>query len=147
MLYEFKESDAYDFARQQGIEAKPKGEELTFKYCPYCKGGRSGQDKGTFAINLRTGAFNCKRSGCGQSGNMITLARDFDFPLSRDFEEYYRPKKRYRTLRQPDKPIEPKDPAVKYLESRGISQKVAEKYQITCQTDHENICRWENRIL
>lgn len=30
MEYEFRQEDAYDFARFTGIEAKPKGDELFF---------------------------------------------------------------------------------------------------------------------
>ncbi|MDD7218400.1 MAG: AAA family ATPase [Clostridia bacterium] len=76
-IYEFKESDAWNFARGSGIETKQKGYELQFLTCPYCRGGRSA-DKGTFSINLTTGQFKCLRSSCSVSGNMITLARDFD---------------------------------------------------------------------
>lgn len=139
LIYEFREQDAYDFARNQGIEAKPKGEELQFKYCPYCGGGDKRTDKGTFAINLRTGAFNCKRSSCGAAGNMLTLAKDFDFHLSQDFEEYYRPKKKYKAFKKPAEPIKPKEPAVKYLESRGISEAITKRYEITTQKDKDNI--------
>ncbi len=56
-IYEFKESDVWDFHRFIGIPATQKGDELQFQHCPYCKGGsKSRKDKGTFAINLRTGS-------------------------------------------------------------------------------------------
>lgn len=73
-LYEFKEDDAYSFAHHVHIQAKPRGQELQFLHCPYCRGGKGGKDKGTFSINLRTGQFKCLRSSCSISGNMITLA-------------------------------------------------------------------------
>ena len=138
MLYEFKREDAFRFAKFVGIPHYEHGSELVFKECCYCHGRGSGNEK-TFSINLETGAFNCFRASCGIKGNMITLAKDFDFELTRDFEEYYRPKKRYRTLKTPDKPIEPKDPAVKYMLSRGISEAITKKYEITTQIDHDNI--------
>lgn len=137
-LYQFKEADAYNFARSQFIEVKPKGNELQFKVCPYCKGGKNG-DMGTFHINLRTGVFNCLRASCSQSGNMITLSRDFDFRLSKEVDEYYFKKTQYKKLPTPLEPIKPKLEAIRYMESRGISQSIIEKYEITIQTDNENI--------
>lgn len=141
MIYNFKEEDAYEFARFVGSPVKRHGDELRFtQYCPYCHGGNgSKRDKDTFSINLRTGQFKCLRSSCGITGNMITLARDFDFNLGTQVMEYYQPRKKYRKLKTPDKPIIPKDPAVKYLESRGISEDVAKEYEITTQNDSDNV--------
>lgn len=139
--YEFKESDAWDFSRSSGIAAKQKGEELQFLSCPYCRGGRNG-DKGTFSINLRTGQFKCLRSSCSVSGNMVTLAKDFDwFSLGRDVDAYYKADNRhkYRRFQKKTEPIKPKPAAVTYLESRGISSGTTEKYQITVQTKNENV--------
>ena len=135
--YDFQEQHAYDFARHVHIKAFPKGDELRFQKCPYC--GNSTNDKDTFAINLKTGQFKCLRDTCGAHGNMITLSKDFDFSLGSYVDEYYRPKKEYRTLPTPKEPIKPKDPAIKYLSSRGISEEVAKRYQITTQTGKDNI--------
>lgn len=135
MLYEFKEADAYAFARHVGIRAKQRGHNLHFQTCPYC---RSTKDKDTFAIDLDTGQFKCLRASCGVSGNMIQLSRDFDFSLGYAVDEYYRPKKKYKRLPTPKEPIVPKDKAVAYLESRGISAEVAKKYEITVHARHEN---------
>lgn len=138
-MYEFKESDAWDFARSQGIEAKPAGEQLHFKICPYCRPKPTKGNTRTFSINLKTGQFKCLRESCGVTGNMITLSRDFDFSLGNDVDEYYRPKKQFKRLKTPKEPIIPKDPAIAYLESRGISREIAKKYEITTQTEHENV--------
>lgn len=138
-MYEFKESDAYDFARMQGIEVKPKGSQLHFKTCPYCKPGNSKGNINTFSINLRTGQFKCLRASCGVTGNFITLSRDFDFSLGSEADEYYHPKKQYRRLKKPQRPIVPKETAIAYLESRGISEEITKRYEITTQTEHENI--------
>jgi KaiC/GvpD/RAD55 family RecA-like ATPase len=137
-MYEFRIEDAYDFARHVGIQAKNKGEELMFNYCPYCRGGANRKDKGTFSINLKTGQCKCLRASCGVSGNLVTLSKDFDFSLGM-VDEYYRPKKEYKKLKTPSAPIEPKPEAVTYLESRGISEEVAKRYEITTQTEHTNI--------
>lgn len=74
--YEFKESDALEFARASGIQTKQRGDELQFLYCPYCNGGKN-RDKYSFAINMLSGQFKCLRSSCSVSGNMLTLAAEF----------------------------------------------------------------------
>ena len=139
MMYDFKESDAWDFARYVGIEVKQIGENLHFKLCPYCRPKSTKGNVNTFAINLRTGQFKCLRASCGVTGNMITLSKDFDFSLGSSIDEYYRPKKKFRQIKTPEKSIESRPEAVKYLSDRGISEKVIKKYQITVQTDHPNI--------
>ncbi len=115
-----------------------KGGQLHFKSCPYCRGNGKGNEK-TFAIDLRTGQFKCLRASCSASGNMVTLARDFEFSLGSEVEEYYQPRKQHRHLAQPKQAIEPKQGAITYLESRGIPKGVAERYEITTQTGKDNI--------
>lgn len=136
--YEFKQQDAYDFARHVNAKTSIKGNEMFFASCPYCH-GKGNRNERSFSINLKTGQFKCFRSSCGITGNMITLAKDFDFSLGFQFDEYYRPKKQYRTFKKPEKPIEPKPEAIQFLESRGISEAVAARYQITVQSNKPNI--------
>jgi archaellum biogenesis ATPase FlaH len=139
MIYEFKEQDAYDFARNMRARVKPYGDELRFTdYCPYCNGG-SRHDKNTFSINLKTGQFKCLRSSCSATGNFITLSRDFDFSLGVEADEYYRPRKQYKKLPTPKEPIIPKPKAVEYLLSRGISEETARKYELTIHAKRDNI--------
>lgn len=138
--YEFKKEDAYEFARASRIQTKQRGDELQFLSCPYCRGGKNG-DKGTFSISLVTGQFKCLRSSCSVSGNIITLARDFDyFSLGKDIDAYYQTgkQKRFRRFKKMET-IKPKQEAVAYLESRKITAATAEKYHITVQSKHENI--------
>lgn len=138
--YEFKKEDAYEFVRVSGIQSKQRGDELQLLFCPYCRGGKNG-DKGTFSISLVTGQFKCLRSSCSVSGNIVTLARDFDyFSLGKDIDAYYRTgkQKRFRQFKKME-PIKPKPEAVAYLESRKITAATAEKYQITAQSKHKNI--------
>ena len=131
MPYEFKRSDVYGLASALGAETHERGEELFFRWCPYCKGG--GHDKNTFSVNLENGAFKCFRAGCGAQGHLVQLARDFGYPLEFDDGR----KKKYRTL--PQRPVKVTNPAVRYLESRGISRAVTERYRITTQRGHDNI--------
>lgn len=134
-FYEFKESDAWDFARRQGIQTKQKGNELHFLQCPYC---RNIKDKWTFAIDLNTGQFKCLRASCSTTGNMITLSKDFNFSLGNEFEEYYKQsKKQYRNFRNTK--ITSKPDAVAYMEKRGVSEEITKKYQITVQKDNKNV--------
>lgn len=137
--YEFKEQDAYDFARHVGAEIKEHNRELFFKICPYCKPKATRDNVRSFSINLETGQFKCLRASCGVHGNMITLSKDFDFSLGNEIDEYYRPKRQFRKMKTPEKPIEPKPEAITYLTGRGISEEVIKKYQITVQTNSPNI--------
>lgn len=137
--YEFKEQDAFDFARHVHAETNVRNGELFFKICPYCNPKPTRDNIKSFSINLKTGRFKCFRASCGVQGNMITLAKDFDFSLGNEVDEYYQPKKQYRKFKKQEKPIEPKPEAVQYLESRGITEEVAKEYEITVQTDKPNI--------
>lgn len=136
-LYEFTEDDARRFAREQLVQTRKRNDELQFKTCPYCHGG-SHHDEWTFAINLKTGQNNCKRSSCGASGNMITLSRDFDFSLGNNVDEYYRPSKKFRTIHRKEKP-QTRPGAIEYMASRGIGEKICAEYNITTQADSPNI--------
>jgi archaellum biogenesis ATPase FlaH len=135
-LYRFDIEDARRFAQEQGIRTFMRGDELQFKECPYCRYLTT--DKNTFSINTRTGQFKCLRSSCGVHGNMITLAKDFDFSLGTEADEYYNPRRKFRDLRRFPRPIT-KPAAIEYLESRGISAEVAERYHITTKKDNDNI--------
>lgn len=137
--YVFKEQDAFDFARHVHAETNVRNGELFFKICPYCNPKPTRDNIKSFSINLTTGRFKCFRASCGVQGNMITLAKDFDFSLGNEIDEYYQPKKKYRKLKKQEKSIEPKPEAIRYLESRGISEEVAKEYEITVQTDKPNI--------
>lgn len=137
-MYEFRREDLDRFVDYVHAKTKYHGDELVFEKCPYCK-PHSRDNFNTFAINVTNGQFKCLRAGCNAHGNMITLAKDFDFSLGTNVDEYYRPQKKYRTFKKPAKPIEPKPKAIEYLAKRGISEDIAKKYQITVQTNNENI--------
>ena len=136
-IYQFSKEDAKRFADEQHIKVRVHGDELQFLRCPYCRGGGEyGFDRDTFAINLETGQFNCLRAGCGAKGNMLTLAKDFNFSLGRDVDEYYRPRRRFRDLRRFPRPDGSKPEAVQYMKARGISEKTVLEYGITSHRDN-----------
>lgn len=137
-LYEFNAEDAIRFARHVNISTAVRGDELFFKTCPFCH-GRGKRNEKTFSINLKTGQFCCFRESCRRTGNMIDLAREFDFSLGNMVDEYYSPKKQFRQLKTPKEPIVPKDSAIEFLAKRGISREIAVKYQITSRPDMPNV--------
>ena len=143
MAYLWNRNDIYELSRVLSAETRQKGEELFFKYCPYCRGGKE-RDKDTFSINLESGTFHCFRSGCGKSGHFAEMARDFGYHLENDHEP-----RQYKRL--PQKEITVRSRALEYLEGRGISRATAERYQVTTRRDNEDILVFpfydENNIL
>ena len=133
MAYELNKNDIYGFARSQGAEVKEKGKELSFRYCPYCHGGQH-SDKDTFSINMENGTYKCFRSSCGKQGHFVELCRDFDYAL--DFGKSSK-EVVYRKL--PQRPIQVRDNALAFLKSRGISENIGRKYNVTTQTNNQNI--------
>lgn len=136
-MYQFKLEDAERFAREQGIQVRTRGHELIFQSCPYCR--KKSTEKEKFSIHTGTGQFHCFRASCGAKGNMITLAKDFNFSLGSEIDEYYRQGRKFRDISmKKDKP-EPKPAAIAYMEARGISEKTCQKYHITTQKEKSNI--------
>lgn len=140
-IYKFSTEDAERFAHDEKIKVNRRGKEIEFMWCPYCHG--AGKDKKTFSINSETGQFECKRASCGAKGNMITLARDFNFSLGRDVDAYYSTadysSKQYKRFKDAHRTIEVREPAVRYLQSRGITEEVCKEYEITTRPDADNI--------
>ena len=128
-IYEFQAEDAIRFAMRNGAQTKTRGDELHFRECPYCHGGKHGKDKETFSINLNTGQYKCLRSSCGAEGNFLTLARDFDFSLGSEVDRYYQEPKGYRTFKT--EKIKSKDHAISLTKGRGISDIITQRYGIT----------------
>lgn len=131
MSYQFNKNDVYALASGMGYETRIKGNELFFKFCPYCNGG--GHDKETFSINLENGAFKCFRSSCDKHGHFVEFARDFNYPLDFDNDN----KHEYRRLEQ--KEIVIRNKAIEYMASRGISSETVKKYKITTWKNNKNI--------
>lgn len=144
MSYEFNKNDAYEFAQVNGASTREKqsdhGAELEFMYCPMCKGGQH-RDTYTFSINLESGAFLCQRGKCGYKGHFVELCRDFGFKL-----EFAQPV-HYVRLPQPVKPMKPTETVYKYLENRGISREIAERYEIAQSSKRHPVIRSDGSRL
>lgn len=137
--YNFALEDAIRFRQFMGTRDRRRGDEMQFEFCPYCQGGSS-KDKWTFSINMRTGQNNCMRGSCGIQGNMITLARDFNFQLNEDVSRYYNINNynaKFRTFKEAH--LESKPAAIKYLTGRGISEDIIKRYEITTKKDEDGI--------
>lgn len=135
-LYQFAEDDAIRFAREVSARTRRRGKELQFERCPYCHGGNS--DKWTFSISLESGAHNCRRATCGVTGNMLDLARDFNFSLGNDADEYYNPRRRFKSLREYPRPTV-KDAAIEYFAGRGIGEKIVRRLSIGVRKDRPDV--------
>lgn len=100
---------------------KIKGDEIIAEYCPFCKGGQSG-DKHTFTLNAQSGLYFCRRAKCQEKGNLEQFCKYFNIPLDRKEYETKRPQQKIYT---PPKTI-PKPPSSeieKYLtEIRRLSK-------------------------
>lgn len=144
MAYEFNAQDVIDFSRVMAGESQVKGDELFFKHCPYCRGNE--KDKNTFSVNLTNGTYKCFRASCGKQGHFVELARDFNYRL--EFKENHKPKN-YKQL--PQKEIVVKPSAIEYLEKRGISREIAERYKITSYKSNKDVLVFpfydENNVL
>lgn len=140
-IYQFREEDVERFIREHCKgRVKRQGSEVFFEECPYC---HSEKDKYKFSINRKTGQFECKRASCGVKGNMITLARDFDFSLGRDVDAYYKTadysKKQYKTFKDAHRNIDVRSGAIEYLRKRGISEDIVRRYEITSLKDNDKV--------
>lgn len=141
-FYDFKTEDAERFARDYG-PARHRGDELVFDICPFCHGGNH-NDKHTFYLNSKTGKYQCKRSSCRAhvGGNMITLAQELSFKLSDDVARYYNINNfngKFQKFRDAHRVIESSQAAVEYLKTRGISEEICRKYEITVRKDNDKI--------
>ena len=138
-IYNIEPEDAERFVKHIGLASRHRGKQLELITCPYCKA----QDKWTFGISLETGQFECKRASCGARGNMITLSKDFGFSLGKDADTYYRTcdyrKKQYKEFKEAHKPLTVLPEAVEYLKSRGISEDIIQKYEVTARTDNNKV--------
>ena len=79
-MYEFKEEDAFGFARHIGIEAKVRGGQLHFKTCPYCKPKATKDNMNTFACKRIEINRQCCNQGftftCFHFGNVGAMQRN-----------------------------------------------------------------------
>ena len=128
-------NEVYRFA--SGYQAvRDVGDEIQFKECPFCRGGRS-HDTYTFAINKKNGAYNCMRGSCGATGNLYTLSDDPSIPYKLPEKETKAVRKHVRRISAAQMKTaerEPEPEVVEYMDVRGMSAETAKKYGLTIST-------------
>lgn len=120
------------FIKSTGIASKGGGDEFILRYCPFCGGG-SKKDKDSFSINMTTGQYQCKRSSCGEQGNLWTLTKDARFTYALPDPEKKSIKKHIHRF---STNVEDDERAAKWiLENRGIPEEVTKKYNVRFGTE------------
>ncbi len=109
---------------------KVKDDEIVSTYCPFCKGGQSG-DRDTFQLNINTGLYFCRRGKCQEKGNLDQLCKHFGIPLDRkEYEPRKAKQKTYTPPKTKPKPIETSE-IEKYLtEIRRLSKETCDYLRI-----------------
>lgn len=111
-----------EFADKYLYPYKVSGQEIKAKHCPICHGGQH-RDKETFAINVESMTFNCKRGSCGVKGHFNQLLKEFDEEsFNQDYRifNFERKKKEYKKPQVKSKPMNNK--VIEYFKGRGISE-------------------------
>src|SRR6056297_2122343 len=116
---------------------KKQGNEIMFETCPFCKGGEH-NDKWTFAINKRSGLYNCLRGKCGAKGNKQQLAKKLNIRLYSDnivavSEKQY--KKPSRKVYKPTENIK------SYFQKRCISEDTYEFAEVKQMINNQDRIR------
>ena len=133
MRYVMNQDDLRGLIDFLGAETKRKGDNEFFRFCPKCGSNAPKDDEWKFSVNWKTGAFGCLRGSCGYHGHFVELCRDVGYKIGLEAE------REYRQFPQPEKRIVPRESAIAYLEGRGISRAVAERYEVTAFEDKPNI--------
>jgi twinkle protein len=124
MGYKDSQITPLEFARRYLGEYRTKGREITPKQCPYCHGGKH-HNRYTFAVNIDTGNFNCKRGTCGVTGNFKKLLMDFGGFM------IYEQQNVKRKFKKSTAKVESKySNILEYFKSRGISDKTVFAYGV-----------------
>ena len=105
-----------------------KGSEIIPDYCPFCQGG-SHKDRNTFALNVTTGAYNCKRGNCGEQGSLKQLCDHFGIRTDETKYEFKKPAP--KAYKKPTTQAQPASTEIeKYLMSRKFSKETWERRKI-----------------
>ena len=114
-----------------GEDFKIRNNQVMAKYCPFCKGGNSG-DEYTFAIGLHNGAWNCMRGGCNKSGGFTELCDYLGEQVNIDYVSTSKAAKTKKTYDRPDasnyQPLT--DDCKMYLVRRRISEETMEAFNL-----------------
>lgn len=109
---------------------KVKNGEIIPLYCPFCHGGEH-KDRDTFALNVETGLYNCKRSNCGEQGGLKQLCEKLGVPW--ETKQYEPRKRKEKQYKKPEVTPEPviSSKIAEYLKKRKLSQETIKLLQIS----------------
>lgn len=124
-----------------GEIASNNGNEITPKYCPFCRGGQH-HDKNTFSINSMTGAYNCLRGSCGEKGSIHRLAKYLGVGIMTK-ETYFRESKPKKIYKKPDcNSQELSSNTINYFKNRMISEKTLRDNRVVTDTNGNIVFRF-----
>lgn len=118
---------------------KVKKREIHIEYCPFCKGGSSGKDKYTFAINQDNLFYKCLRGNCNEKGHFNTLLIKFNEKRINDTNFLNNAIKSVKNeFKKPnDKKVDTKkDLLYKFFEKRKINKNTVDHFG--CYLDEKN---------
>lgn len=133
MKYVMNQDDLWGLISFIGAETKTKGKDIFFRRCPKCGATAPKDDEWKFSINWQNGAFGCLRGSCGYHGHFVELCRDMGYRIGMETEQ------QYVQMPQPRERIKPRESALAYLKGRGISEEIAERYEVTSYEDRPNL--------
>jgi len=121
------------FADKHLNDFKIKRGEIIPKRCPFCNPTKR-DNFHTFAIDLDSGAYNCKRGKCGAKGSFRDLLEEFNEinPIDRS-KSLNSLTNKSKTYKKPDTSKTSDDLSediVDWFDWRGISEKTLEKWDI-----------------
>ena len=109
---------------------KIRNGEIITEVCPFCGGGESG-DKGTFAVGLYNGAFNCMRNHCNKKGTFKELC---DYLGAKAPRQMAMPKsigkRKLYTRPDPNDLLPVTEEILNYCKKRGLSKETVEAFKI-----------------
>lgn len=130
-----------------GGQVNIKGNEIIPQYCPFCKGGEH-KDRGTFAINIDTGVYNCKRGKCQEHGHLTNLCEHFGLSVDKPIKSYEFKKPFSKTYKKPITETKPVTTEIeKYVLSRKFSKATWESRRIGESNNRITFPYYENGEL
>lgn len=113
----------------QPYRVNADGTEIIPQYCPFCGGGEH-HDRDTFALNVETGLYVCKRGTCGARGRIDSMA-EFGQIGTSPLGGFMGSAKGGKTYALPTLVPEPLTPEiVAYFEKRRISGATLDTYRV-----------------
>ena len=106
-----------------------RGDEVVAEMCPFCHGGNNG-DKNTFAVNMYTGAYNCRRGSCNVTGGISALINHLGAAVEAPTPMIVGKKKKTIVKPDPAELFPATEEVMTYLMKRGITPETIKEFGI-----------------